>query len=103
MFFYIAGHKILAEEAIYNHENILFVLQGNQTTVQLTVITFAITLSGINCQLEATHPLLTVVILTPAGVCDFVLHYYNNKFFIADNCPYTYIKKTFKIQTYLYK
>ena len=27
----------------------------------------------------------------------------NNKFFIADNCPYTYIKKTFKIQTYLYK
>ena len=27
----------------------------------------------------------------------------NNKFFIADNCPYTHIKKTFKIQTYLYK
>ena len=79
MFFYIVGHKILAEEANSNNiqsRKYIFVLQGNQTTVQLTVITFAITLSGINCQLEATHPLLRVVILTPAGVCDFVLHYY---------------------------
>ena len=32
----------------------------------------------------------------------YVVPNLNNNFFIADNCPYAYIK-TFKIQIYLYK